>query len=118
MAVIASSFANRIVRIDDDGQPTVTAEVPDLILPNDIIWTGADFVALSSAGPTALRIDASGQPLQRFPVGDPSASVPTLVAGAPRLTIAYDKPVRIAPGAGTIRRAFFDFVSEHRRRAR
>ena len=53
----------------------------------------------------------------RFPLGPPDASAPTLVAGSPRLAVTYDRPARIE-GQGTIRRAFFDFVTEYRRRTR
>ncbi|HKO58234.1 MAG TPA: hypothetical protein VJ276_20380, partial [Thermoanaerobaculia bacterium] len=117
IAVFGGATGAHVVRIGEDGVPTITASLQDSFYPTDAIWTGSDFVVSSLTLQPALRIAADGSLLQTFPIGPPDAGAPTLVAGAPRLTIVYDRPVRVE-GAGTIRRAFFDFVQERRRRAR
>lgn len=117
IAVFGGSSGATVARIEEAGVPAITAQLQDSFYPNSGIWTGSDFVFTSLTRQPAQRIAPDGSLLQAFPVGDPSTSPPTLVAGAPRLAIVYDRPERIA-GQGTIRRAFFDFVQERRRRAR
>jgi hypothetical protein len=117
VAVFGGGSGAHVVRIDADGVPTLTAEVRDSFYPTDGLWTGSDFVFATLTPQPALRIAADGSLLGAFPIGPPDASPPTLVAGAPRLAIVYDRPVRIE-GQGTTRRAFFDLVQERRRRAR
>ncbi|HEV7919568.1 MAG TPA: hypothetical protein VGR02_02140 [Thermoanaerobaculia bacterium] len=117
VAVFASGSDATVARIAEDGVPALAPRVPDFPYPTSMIWSGSDFVVTSVHGFSAIRLSADGSLLLRFPLGDPSASDPLLVAGAPRLTIVYDRAQRME-GQGTIRRAFFDFVQERRRRAR
>ena len=121
--VFADASQARAATIDAEGNPTlVSFASPSLLYPADLIRTGSDFVAVSSYWNQGQRFSANGVAVGGpFPLADdPRAGSMTLVAGAPRLTVVYERPVRILPGVheGAIRRVFFDFLAEQKRRAR
>lgn len=118
IAMFGGASTAHVVHIDGDGVPAITDQITDGFYPGQILWTGSGFLAAAEFNSLpAMRISADGRIEQRFVLSPKDGGAPRFVAGAPQLTIAYDRPATF-DGHGTIRRSFFDFVEERRRRAR
>lgn len=111
-------IGSTIWKLSVDGLPLTKRTLAcSACIVTDAVWSGSDYVVLVDGA--VVHLDRDGAELARSPlVLDPATSTPTLARAGDRIALAYDRPELVLPGIheGTVRRSFFTFLPEVRRR--